>query len=75
MSLDAVAADGVYIPRELLPSVARHRRHLASLAEELRAAGMDDTLIDHSVRMLIDSYRAELTAAIHIMIQEAANGR
>jgi hypothetical protein len=55
------------IPAELLDSVMRHQTHLAELVATLRAAGLQDEMIDASVRTLVDSYAADLTRAIQAM--------
>ncbi|USU07612.1 hypothetical protein NF700_10895 [Sphingomonadaceae bacterium OTU29MARTA1] len=57
----------IEIPAELLDSVSRQQTHLARLVESLRAAGLQEAMIDTSVRSLVDSYAAELTAAIRTM--------
>jgi hypothetical protein len=56
------------LPSALQASLERHRRHLAALVASLRAAGLDDGMIDHSVRALVDSYRLELTAALRATV-------
>lgn len=55
------------IPVELHDSVARHQANLAELMASLRAAGLQQDMIDSSVRMLVDQYADELTAAIRAM--------
>ncbi|GHH26626.1 hypothetical protein E2E30_12715 [Sphingomonas sp. AAP5] len=64
------AAQPLEIPPKLLPSVERHQGHLKALIASMRTAGIEGDAIDASVRVLIDSYADELTAAIHSMIQE-----
>lgn len=59
---------GMVIPPELRASVQRHEQHLAQLVGTLGAAGVDAAMIDASVRLLVDSYREELTAAIRNMV-------
>lgn len=59
------------LPAELQASLERHRRHLAALVASLRAAGVNDELIEHSVRQLIESYTAELTAALRSTVGSA----
>ena len=56
------------IPPELQESVQRHQRHLSSLVESLRAAGVDEAVIEMSVYQLLDSYRDELTAAMRAVV-------
>jgi hypothetical protein len=63
-------AQPLEIPVELLASVKRHQGHLAALIASMRAAGMEGDAIDASVRVLVDSYADELTAAIRRMMQE-----
>jgi hypothetical protein len=55
------------IPAELHDSVARHQANLAKLMVSLRAAGLPENMIDSSVRLLVDQYADELTAAIRAM--------
>ncbi len=60
-------AEPIDIPAELLDSVMRHQAHLAQLVTSLRAAGLQESMIDTSIRALVDSYAGELTAAIRAM--------
>lgn len=64
------AAQPLQIPPTLLASVERHQEHLKALITSMRAAGMKGDAIDASVRILVDSYADELTAAIHNMMQD-----
>ncbi|SFS11867.1 hypothetical protein [Sphingomonas jatrophae] len=57
------------LPPNLQASVDRHSRHLAELAANLRAAGIGEDVIDASVRDLVGSYQAELTAAMRVVVQ------
>ncbi|KQO12492.1 hypothetical protein [Sphingomonas sp. Leaf242] len=68
------AAEPLEIPAELLSSVTRHQAHLAQLIKSLQAAGLQDDMIESSVRVLVDSYADELTAAIRGMAKDAQNG-
>jgi hypothetical protein len=68
------AAQPLEIPAELLDSVRRHQTHLAALIASLRAAGLEEAMVDASVRALIDSYADELTAAIRAMMKETSRG-
>ncbi|RMB39186.1 hypothetical protein C8J44_0021 [Sphingomonas sp. PP-CE-3A-406] len=68
------AAEPLEIPAELLSSVTRHQAHLAQLITSLQAAGLQDDMIESSVRVLVDSYADELTAAIRGMAKDAQNG-
>jgi hypothetical protein len=52
------------IPDALSAAVVRHQKHVSDLVVGLRAVGMSDSVIDHSVDQLIASYRAELVRAI-----------
>jgi hypothetical protein len=63
------AAEPLEIPAELLDSVARHQVNLAALITSLRAAGLQEEMVDASVRTLIDSYADELTAVIRGMMR------
>lgn len=65
------AAEPLEIPAELLGSVRRHQAHLSALVASMRAAGVQGDAIEASVRMLVDSYAQELTAAIRAMMQGA----
>lgn len=60
-------ASNLEVPAELHDSVARHQAHLAELVASLRTAGLQEEMIDSSVRMLVDRYAEELTAAIRAM--------
>lgn len=62
------AAEPLEIPNELLESVHRHQAHLSALVASMRAAGIEGDAIETSVRVLVDSYAAELTAAIRGMM-------
>lgn len=66
--------DPFEIPSELLESVRRHQSHLSALIVSLRAAGLDDDVVDASVRTLVDSYADDLTVAIRTMMKESHNG-
>ncbi|WP_277970860.1 hypothetical protein [Sphingomonas echinoides] len=68
------SADPFEIPSELLESVRRHQSHLSALIVSLRAAGLDDDVVDASVRTLVDSYADDLTVAIRTMMKESHNG-
>jgi hypothetical protein len=63
-------AEPLEIPAELLESVSRHQANLAGLVRSLRAAGLDEEMVEKSVRTLIDSYADELTAAIRSMMKD-----
>lgn len=67
-------AEPLEIPAELLSSVHRHQAHLAALISSLRAAGLQDEMIENSVRALVDSYADELTTAIRAMAKERHHG-
>ncbi|KQM65576.1 hypothetical protein ASE75_04775 [Sphingomonas sp. Leaf17] len=58
------AAEPLEIPDALLASVTRHQAHLVDLIATLKAAGLDDAMVESSVRTLVDSYADELTVAI-----------
>jgi hypothetical protein len=62
-------AEPLEIPPELLESVMRHQVHLAALIASMRAAGLQEDMVDISVRTLIDSYADELTIAIRGMVK------
>lgn len=68
------SAEPLEIPAELQDSVRRHQRHLVTLIASLRAAGLQEALIDANVRALVDSYAAELSAAIHAMMKDSPRG-
>lgn len=51
--------------------MARHRKNLTLMVAALRAVGMDDAAIELNLSVLIDSYRAELAAALHHLGREA----
>lgn len=63
------AAEPLEIPSDLLDSVQRHQAHLSALVTSMRVAGVEDTMIEASVRALVDSYADELTVAIRSMMQ------
>lgn len=54
----------VDLPPALHASLARHRENLAGMMDALRAVGLDDQAIEAHLSTLIESYRAELSAAI-----------
>lgn len=68
------AAEPLEIPAELLDSVHRHQAHLAALIASLQAAGLQENMIDTSVRSLVDSYADELTLAIRAMVKDQHRG-
>jgi hypothetical protein len=68
------AAAPLEIPAELLHSVSRHQAHLAALIASLQAAGLQDDMIETSVRTLVDSYADELTTAIRAMAKDPRHG-
>ncbi len=68
------SADPLEIPLELLESVRRHQSHLSALIVSLRAAGLDEDVVDASVRTLVDSYAHDLTVAIRTMMKEPHHG-
>lgn len=57
------------LPPELDDSVRRHHKHLTALAISLRAAGVDEAIVEMSVWQLTESYRVELTAAMQAIVQ------
>ena len=67
-------AEPLEIPAELLASVHRHQTHLAALIVSLRAAGVDEEMVDASIRTLVDSYANDLTVAIRAMMKEPHYG-
>lgn len=60
-------AQPLVIPPELLDSVNRHQANLAALVASLRGAGLPESMVETSIRSLVDSYAQELTSAIHAM--------
>lgn len=68
------AAEPLEIPAELLESVQRHQAHLAALIASLQAAGLQEDMVDASVRSLVDSYADELTLAIRSMMLDQHRG-
>lgn len=68
------AAEPLEIPAELLDSVNRHQAHLTALIASLEAAGLQEDMIEASVRTLVDSYADELTRAIRAMVRDQRRG-
>ena len=68
------AAEPLDIPAELLDSVKRHQAHLAALIADFTAAGLQEDMIDASIRTLVDSYADELTIAIRAMAKDRNHG-
>ncbi|GGE97272.1 hypothetical protein [Sphingomonas prati] len=68
------SAEPLEIPSQLLDSVYRHQAHLLELVASFRAAGLDEEMVDASVRTLVDSYAKDLTAAIHAMMEASPRG-
>lgn len=62
------------IPAALQASVVRHQAHLAALIATLQAAGLDEAAVERGIRSLVDSYAAELTAAIRTMMKDRGHG-
>jgi len=67
-------AASLEIPAALLESVARHQANLAALVGSLRAAGIDEAVVEASIRSLVDSYADELTGAVRQMLKADARG-
>lgn len=67
-------AEPLEIPAALLDSVMRHQRHLAALIASLRAAGLQEDMVDASVRTLVDSYAEELKIAIRGILKDRHRG-
>ncbi len=67
-------AEPLDIPTELHASVMRHQAHLGQLVTSLRAAGLQEDMVETSVRGLVDSYAQELTAAIRAMKDTGYHG-
>lgn len=59
------------LPPTVQRSLARHRENLASMVLALQAAGLDEASIERHLSVLIDSYRAELSEALHHLGGEA----
>jgi len=57
------------IPAELEESLQRHRENLVRLATTLRCAGVDETQIEQSVSVIVDSYKEELIRAMKRMMR------
>lgn len=68
------SAEPLEIPAGLLESVRRHQAHLSALIVSLRAAGLDEAMVDASIRTLVDSYADDLTVAIHAMMKDPEHG-
>jgi tRNA A37 threonylcarbamoyladenosine dehydratase len=68
------ASTPLNVPAELLDSIARHQTHLAALVASLRAAGLQEDMIEISVRTLTDSYADELTTVIRKLMREERRG-
>lgn len=62
-----------HLPETLQASVQRHRAHLAALVQSLRSAGLPEDMIDESVRQLVDSYGAELAAALRALRKDSTH--
>jgi len=60
---------GLDIPPELEESLQRHRQHLARLVIDLRCAGVQEAQIEHSVSVIVDSYKEELIRAMKRMMR------
>ncbi|MGK6321753.1 hypothetical protein ACMGDM_01565 [Sphingomonas sp. DT-51] len=67
-------AEPLEIPGELLASVNRHQANLAALVASLRAAGVQEQMVESSVRTLVDSYADELTMAIRELVKDRPHG-
>lgn len=62
------APDRSSLPPELQASVWRHQEHLRALVVSLRAAGVDESVVEASVKQLVSSYALELTAALQALV-------
>lgn len=62
------------VPDVLRPSLERHRANLERLIGNLHAAGMNEAQIESAVTMLVDTYRAELLAAIKALSAQGQAG-
>ena len=74
LSPTPTAAEPLEIPQELMESVGRHQIHLAALIASLQAAGLQEDMVEASVRTLVDSYADELTVAVRGMMKEPRHG-
>jgi hypothetical protein len=57
-------AAGGNLPRQLRDLSERHLVQLENLVETMRAAGVDEALVRHSVREVVESYEHELVMAL-----------
>ena len=63
------AAAGM-LPPQLQHLSERHLQQLVKLVVAMRAAGIDEALVRHSVRQIIDSYEHELVEALMRLAKE-----
>lgn len=67
MSLREDLFEDLEIPQELEASLQRHRQHLGQLVSTLKMAGVGEEQIEHSVSVIVASYKEELLEAIKMM--------
>lgn len=65
--LDAFA--DIDIPDALRPSVERHRANLFNLLQTLKLSGVSTAMIEASTAAVVESYKAELLAAVKNMMK------
>ena len=63
-------AGGDTMPPQLRQITVAHAAKLQKLVETLRAAGVEDSLVRHSVRELIQSYEEELVEVVTSIARE-----
>lgn len=70
MKAAAERALGKSIPLTLKTLTERHLEKVLTLVETMRAAGVDDTIVRHSIREIIESYEQELVNVVAQMAED-----
>lgn len=70
MKMVAERAAGKALPPNLKALTERHIERVLTLVDTMRSAGVDESLVRHSVREVIDSYEKELVDALTRIAKE-----
>lgn len=72
MKAAAERALGKSIPPTLKTLTERHLEKVLNLVETMRAAGVDDSIVRHSIHEIIESYEQELVKVVAQMAEDRA---
>ncbi|MBQ2263601.1 MAG: hypothetical protein II336_19840 [Loktanella sp.] len=70
MKAVAERALGEAVPPTLQTLTERHLEKVLNLVETMRAAGVDESIVRHSIREIIESYEQELVKVVAQMAED-----